>query len=159
MPHVHAMLKYSGHGLSRCTLVWRIATPPPAELARQSRTRPIGFVEATLFTWMNPKAWVSALGAVAAYSTVGGHVLLQTSVIGGRSRCSAYCHACLGRLRHAYRSPDHPTPRPNGLQLLDGRPAGALADTRIVGLMRARREAESVGICIDWYLPAPWGTT
>lgn len=32
---------------------------------------------------MNPKAWVSALGAVAAYSTVGGDVLWQTSMLAG----------------------------------------------------------------------------
>ena len=32
---------------------------------------------------MNPKAWVSALGAVATYTTVGGSMLWQTSVIAG----------------------------------------------------------------------------
>jgi threonine/homoserine/homoserine lactone efflux protein len=30
---------------------------------------------------MNPKAWVSALGALAAYTTIGGDVLWETSVI------------------------------------------------------------------------------
>jgi threonine/homoserine/homoserine lactone efflux protein len=34
-----------------------------------------------LFTWINPKGWVTAVGALAAYTTVGGDVLLQTSVI------------------------------------------------------------------------------
>ena len=42
-----------------------------------------GFLAAALFTWMNPKAWVSALGALTAYSSVGGDVLFETSVIAG----------------------------------------------------------------------------
>ncbi|WP_043538582.1 LysE family translocator [Salinarimonas rosea] len=33
---------------------------------------PIGFVEAALFQWVNPKAWVMATGAVAAYTTSAG---------------------------------------------------------------------------------------
>jgi threonine/homoserine/homoserine lactone efflux protein len=81
-PHVHAMLKYLGTAYL-LYLAWRIANAAPGNAGTAARTRPIGFVEAILFTWMNPKAWVSALGAVAAYSTVGGHVLLQTSVIAG----------------------------------------------------------------------------
>jgi threonine/homoserine/homoserine lactone efflux protein len=37
--------------------------------------------EAVLFTWMNPKAWVSVFGALAAYTTAGGPVLWEISVI------------------------------------------------------------------------------
>ena len=32
---------------------------------------------------MNPKGWVTAVGALAAYTTLGGEVLQQTTVIAG----------------------------------------------------------------------------
>jgi threonine/homoserine/homoserine lactone efflux protein len=77
-PRLHAVLKYAG-AIYLLYLAWRIARADAASAT--ARAKPIGFLEATLFTWMNPKAWVSALGAVAAYSSVGGDVLWQTSVI------------------------------------------------------------------------------
>lgn len=77
-PRLRLALKYAG-ALYLLYLAWRIARADAA--GASTRARPIGFLEATLSTWMNPKAWVSALGAVAAYSTVGGDVLWQTLVI------------------------------------------------------------------------------
>jgi threonine/homoserine/homoserine lactone efflux protein len=79
-PRLHTALKYAGAAYL-LYLAWRIARADPASAS--ARARPISFLEATLFTWMNPKAWVSALGAVAAYTTVGGSMLWQTSVIAG----------------------------------------------------------------------------
>jgi threonine/homoserine/homoserine lactone efflux protein len=79
-PRVHAMLKFVGTAYF-LYLAWRIARTDAGGPGAAVRAKPIGFIEAALFTWMNPKAWVSALGALAAYSTVGGDVLLQTSVI------------------------------------------------------------------------------
>lgn len=79
-PRLHLAVKYAG-ALYLLYLAWRIARADAASAT--ARAKPIGFLEATLFTWMNPKAWVSALGAVAAYSTVGSDVLGQTAVIAG----------------------------------------------------------------------------
>jgi threonine/homoserine/homoserine lactone efflux protein len=78
-PRLHTVLKYAG-ATYLLYLAWRIAQ---ADAARSDSTRakPISFVEAMLFTWVNPKGWVTAVGALAAYTTVGGDVLLQTSVI------------------------------------------------------------------------------
>jgi threonine/homoserine/homoserine lactone efflux protein len=87
-PRLHAALKYAGAAYL-LYLAWRIARADAA--GASARARPIGFVEAVLFTWMNPKAWVSSLGAVAAYSSVGGDVVWQTSVIAG-----VLATACLG---------------------------------------------------------------
>src|ERR1044072_4384241 len=79
-PRPHTVLKYAGAAYL-LYLAWRIASADAASAS--ARARPIGFVEATLFTWMNPKAWVSALGAAAAFTTVGGNLLLESALIAG----------------------------------------------------------------------------
>jgi threonine/homoserine/homoserine lactone efflux protein len=78
-PRLHALLKYAG-ATYLLYLAWRIAQANAAG-SDSTRAKPINFVEAVLFTWINPKGWVTAVGALAAYTTVGGDVLLQTSVI------------------------------------------------------------------------------
>jgi threonine/homoserine/homoserine lactone efflux protein len=78
-PRLHAGLKYAGAAYF-VYLAWRIARAD-AGSGTLVRATPISCVEAAVFTWMNPKAWVSALGAFAAYSTGGGDVLRETSVI------------------------------------------------------------------------------
>jgi threonine/homoserine/homoserine lactone efflux protein len=78
-PRLHGLLKYAGAAYL-LYLAWRIAQ---ANVANNHPTRatPIGFLEAVLFQWINPKGWVIAIGALAAYTTVGGDLLLQTSVL------------------------------------------------------------------------------
>jgi len=62
-------------------LAWRIATAVPAGAATAgpSRARPMGFLEAALFQWVNPKAWMIAAGAIAAYT--GGEGLLAEALL------------------------------------------------------------------------------
>jgi threonine/homoserine/homoserine lactone efflux protein len=78
-PRLHELLKYAG-AIYLLYLAWRIAHAGTAS-KDSARTRPINLVEAALFTWMNPKGWVTAVGALAAYTTAGGDVLLQTSIV------------------------------------------------------------------------------
>jgi threonine/homoserine/homoserine lactone efflux protein len=78
-PRLHAGLRYAGAAYL-AYLAWRIAWAEAGGGA-SVRAKPIGFTEAALFTWMNPKAWVSALGALAAYTTVGGDVVQETALI------------------------------------------------------------------------------
>jgi threonine/homoserine/homoserine lactone efflux protein len=78
-PRLHSGLKYAGAAYL-VYLAWRIARADPGGGA-PSRAKPIGFLEAILFTWLNPKAWVSSLGALAAYTTVGGDVMRETALI------------------------------------------------------------------------------
>ncbi len=48
-------------------LAWKTAhAAAPAE--RQSTVRPLTFLQAAAFQWVNPKAWAMALGAVSAYA-------------------------------------------------------------------------------------------
>ena len=49
-------------------LAWKIATAaPPATGETSTTSRPLTFVQAAAFQWVNPKAWTMALTAVAAY--------------------------------------------------------------------------------------------
>jgi threonine/homoserine/homoserine lactone efflux protein len=60
-------------------LAWKIATaPPPGE--GESRP-PLGFVQAALFQWVNPKAWMLAGAAPAAYTVAGAPMLPQVLFI------------------------------------------------------------------------------
>jgi len=77
-PRLHALLKCTGAAYL-LYLAWRIARADVQ--GTPSLARPIGFVEAALFQWINPKGWMFALGALAAYTTVGGDVLWETAVI------------------------------------------------------------------------------
>jgi len=51
-------------------LAWKIATAVPASVDSKTgdRSRPISFLQAALFQWVNPKAWAMALTAVTAYT-------------------------------------------------------------------------------------------
>lgn len=87
-PIIHEALKWIGAAYL-LWLAWRIATATPntkgadeAGTARAKRRgRPLNFLEAALFQWVNPKAWVIALGAVATYTTTGGAVMGQALVL------------------------------------------------------------------------------
>ena len=48
-------------------LAWRIANAaPPAEASHEGR--PLTFLQAAAFQWVNPKAWSMALGAITLYA-------------------------------------------------------------------------------------------
>lgn len=57
-------------------LAWKIATSaPPSEVSATGR--PLSFVQAAAFQWVNPKAWAMALGALSAYAAgVGGAMVV-----------------------------------------------------------------------------------
>lgn len=60
-------------------LAWRIATASaPSE--GKSQGRPMGFLGAAAFQWVNPKAWVMAIGASANYLPADANVSLVTMV-------------------------------------------------------------------------------
>ena len=80
-PRLHTALRYAG-GVYLLYLAWSIARADARDGA-SARAKPFGLFEAALFTWANPKAWVMALGALAAFATTGGDVLLETLVIAG----------------------------------------------------------------------------
>jgi threonine/homoserine/homoserine lactone efflux protein len=78
-PRLHLGLKYSGAAYL-LYLAWRIAHAN-ARSGDTARVKPIGFIEAVLFQVFNPKGWVFAIGALAAFTTVDGDLVWQTSMI------------------------------------------------------------------------------
>ncbi len=60
-------------------LAWKIAAAPPAQ--RGAAQPPMGFVQAALFQWVNPKAWMVAGAAVTGYTLAGEALLPQVASI------------------------------------------------------------------------------
>lgn len=68
-PVLYSTLKYLGAAYL-LYLAWEIATAGPIEGTADSRGAPITFLQAAAFQWVNPKAWVMAVGAVSAYASI-----------------------------------------------------------------------------------------
>jgi threonine/homoserine/homoserine lactone efflux protein len=61
-------------------LAWKIATAEPG--AGKKEARPVGFLEAALFQWVNPKSWIVSASAAATYLGAGS-ALSQSLLLGG----------------------------------------------------------------------------
>jgi threonine/homoserine/homoserine lactone efflux protein len=93
-------------------LAWKIAraSPPSADRAEG---RPMTFLQAAVFQWVNPKAWVIVISAVTAYTNHAGFgndvitlavilSLVMTPSIGAWAGCGTVLKAILlhpGRIR------------------------------------------------------------
>lgn len=66
-------------------LAWRIATAGPAKARGPSR--PLTFLEACGFQWINPKAWVMVIGSSSTYST-GEAPVRDATIIAAVFLCS-----------------------------------------------------------------------
>lgn len=83
-PWLHEALRWVGVAYL-VWLAWRIASADPSvgdDEGGEARSggRPLSFPQAALFQWVNPKAWVIALSAVATYTTAQG-VVVQAAVL------------------------------------------------------------------------------
>lgn len=74
-PVIHQVIKVLGISYLMY-LAWRIATTA-TEIREEGASRPLSFWQAAAFQWVNPKAWVMAVGALATFTTVSGGVLEQ----------------------------------------------------------------------------------
>jgi len=94
-PALHDVLRYLGAGY----LVWlglriatgwgakaKSATDPDTQDANPARGKPIGFLQGAAFQWVNPKAWVLAVGAMAAFTLpeepMAPQVIMIVAVLG-----------------------------------------------------------------------------
>lgn len=78
-PAVHAALRYLGAAYL-LYLAWRIAMATGGG-EMKAGARPPGLIEAALFQWVNPKAWIVAVGAIATFTIAGEGLALQALVI------------------------------------------------------------------------------
>lgn len=68
-PLLYLVLKYAGAAYL-LYLAWQIAVSESPSPGTDSGRSPIGFFQAAAFQWVNPKAWVMAVGAVSTYAAV-----------------------------------------------------------------------------------------
>ena len=61
-------------------LSWLIALSSPTSLEGE-KSKPLSFIQAALFQWVNPKAWVMATGAVSAYTSISSDIFSQVIFI------------------------------------------------------------------------------
>jgi threonine/homoserine/homoserine lactone efflux protein len=81
LPVIHQVLRYGGAAYL-LYLAYRIATAAPTTPnAAQPVGRPLTFLQAALFQWVNPKGWMMAVGAISTYTTVGGDLMLESVMI------------------------------------------------------------------------------
>jgi len=67
MPVLYLALKFAG-GAYLVYLAWRIAMARSIGEGGKAGARPMSFVEAAAFQWVNPKAWVMAIAAMATFT-------------------------------------------------------------------------------------------
>ncbi|MEK9968299.1 MAG: LysE family translocator [Ferrovibrio sp.] len=75
---LHQALKAIG-ALYLVWLAWQLARA--GGIQSKSELRPMRFHEAALFQYVNPKAWMMAVGAVAAFTTPGGNYGIEIALI------------------------------------------------------------------------------
>ncbi|MDT3380555.1 LysE family translocator [Labrys neptuniae] len=69
-PFLHTLLRYGGAAYL-LYLAWKIARAGGPD-SEGGRDRPMTFFQAAAFQWVNPKAWIMAIGAIATYTPVDG---------------------------------------------------------------------------------------
>lgn len=74
-------------------LAWGIATAAPARPGAPATglgSRPMSLLQAALFQWVNPKAWIIAAGAVATYTGGTGGLLGKALPLAGMFAVAAF---------------------------------------------------------------------
>jgi threonine/homoserine/homoserine lactone efflux protein len=79
-PQVHLALKWIGAAYL-LYLAWRIAQSGGADGGGSANGRPLTFLEAAAFQWVNPKAWMMAVSSIPAFTTIGGNYYLELLLI------------------------------------------------------------------------------
>lgn len=107
-PLLYTVLRYAG-ATYLLYLAWKIATSGPASDASGHEGTPQTFMQAALFQWVNPKAWVMAVGAISTYTPLQGYftnVLIISAVFALINAPSVCVWAGFGSLlRNALRDP------------------------------------------------------
>lgn len=73
-PVLQIILKYVGAAYL-LWLAWKLAHAAPMSAGLAQTSKPMSFFGAAAFQWVNPKAWVMAIGALTTYLPAGFKVL------------------------------------------------------------------------------------
>lgn len=74
-PIIHEVIKILGL-IYLLYLSWLIASANPDKLEGK-KSKPFTFLQAALFQWVNPKAWVIATSSISAYTTLDDNIHWQ----------------------------------------------------------------------------------
>ena len=78
-PIVHVVLKYVTFAYL-LWLAWKIATAGRPDI-EDDEARPMTFLQAAAFQWVNPKGWAMFIGALALFTTANGNKVMQIGLI------------------------------------------------------------------------------
>ncbi len=98
-PALHTGLKIAG-GVYLLYLAWKIAMSRSLASKGEAKARPMSFIEAAAFQWVNPKAWVMAITAMAVYTNPDASVPVGGADLGGVRRRQSAERFGVGRFRH-----------------------------------------------------------
>ncbi|WLG94300.1 LysE family translocator [Pseudomonas sp. FP198] len=71
-PLLYTVLRYVGAAYL-IYLAWKIAHSGPVSDGGASENKPISYWGAAAFQWVNPKAWIMAIGAISTYTPLQGY--------------------------------------------------------------------------------------
>lgn len=71
-PLLYTVLRYVGAAYL-LYLAWKIAHSGPMSEREGGESQPISYLSAAAFQWVNPKAWIMAIGAISTYTPMQGY--------------------------------------------------------------------------------------
>ncbi|AJI56272.1 lysE type translocator family protein [Francisella philomiragia] len=77
-PILHTVIKVVG-GIYMLWLAFKIILS--SNFDDEKSSKPLSFVQAALFQWINPKAWIMAIGVVSTYTVVSANMSLLVQVV------------------------------------------------------------------------------
>ncbi|MYN47168.1 LysE family transporter [Pseudoduganella sp. FT93W] len=90
VPMLQVVLKYTGAAYL-LWLAWKLAHAAPMSAGEASTSKPMSFFAAAAFQWVNPKAWVMAIGALTTYLPAGFKVLDVAMLAGVFGLIGIFC--------------------------------------------------------------------
>lgn len=79
-PMIHDVLRYVGAAFL-LYLAYKIATSKNNLGKGETAKTPMTFMQAAAFQWVNPKAWVMVIGAIASFISVDGQKFVELGIM------------------------------------------------------------------------------
>jgi threonine/homoserine/homoserine lactone efflux protein len=81
-PELHSVLKWIAFAYL-LWLAWRMANARAPVEGKVAGARPLSFLGAAAFQWVNPKAWVMAVSTAPLFTTADGNHVVEISQVAG----------------------------------------------------------------------------